>query len=744
MKKTIQFLALLVAGSFLILNAQVADINLSGMNINLDHDYSYQACQTISTGTSDSMETALHSSGAVEMQAGASIHFKPGTHLSAGAGGADELHAHISDPGCAGKTHQVRIGFTFDQLPVNMASHQTNPDASEMDEFTRLLDSLRAYNFNNLAINQIYRYRWDADPATPVIDISSNINPNFNDPTRFWTLANPNRRTIEMTMNYLLAVENINLLIGLTHIPYQIPNAGYASSAINCNTPANCPDSTDALIGDCNELPAFYATLGNPINECDQICAYDFNSFLPQFTAPDDTTMKFGQAEYTAALQNDLISIIDTSGGDITFETGNEPESVGFVDFFWGGAKDYKKKADMMYQAIRNSSLPDAPLYYGALTGQTMSIVDAMDLDKDGLGKDHYKEMVNYDSVGTDNYFYSYHMFRQMGYGVHQVPGRALEKSWQSFNDHAHREGLDLQKGIISAYSLHVQTSFLNWKYGMIQSDYYMYELGDLYEYAYQHGVEQIFMWKLEHDPGDDSLLGFFEYDADSFRVMRSWTQLANMTRFITGGEYYTERDSAGRLFVYEADTSSPRYVFVSSVNWLQAEIANYIPATFGWTEVSHAQIHYLDDGPNDPSPGHPTWGVEDSSWLPNMQSSLLTEISSDSGYHQAQVYSWAIYEMTGSSSKSSNPEKPGGKLSQGEKLVVRPNPADDRVTVIVPVKFSTPYKIQMFDLAGKEVLDLKGLKNRRTIVDLSSFQDGIYIIEAIGTQKLRARVVVN
>jgi len=197
-------------------------------------------------------------------------------------------------------------------------------------------------------------------------------------------------------------------------------------------------------------------------------------------------------------------------------------------------------------------------------------------------------------------------------------------------------------------------------------------------------------------------------------------------------------------LFIYEADTSSPRYVFVSTENWQRAEIANYIPSTYGWTEIYHADIDYVDDGTNDPSPGHPIWGVEDSSWLPNMQNGLLTEISSDSGYHRAQKYSWAIYKMTGSSNKCSNPDEPKGTILLIEKLVIQPNPADDQSVVTVPMNFPTPYQIQIFDLAGKEIFNLKGLKSRKTVVDLTLFQDGIYIVEAVGEQNLRARIVVN
>ncbi len=222
---------------------------------------------------------------------------------------------------------------------------------------------------------------------------------------------------------------------------------------------------------------------------------------------------------------------------------------------------------------------------------------------------------------------------------------------------------------------------------------------------------------------------------------MRPWFQLTRMEKYITGGGYYIERDAQNRLFVYEADTASPRHVFVSTADWQQAPIETHIPTTYGWTEVFHSSTDFVDDGLNDPSPGHPNWGNEDSIWLPGMQNALLTEISSDSGYHRVQKYAWAIYEMTPSGSRKKKKCLP---FRKDRGLFIHPNPSDDFMLVQLPEDLEPGNELRIFNMTGELVLRKKVGESRVVTIKVASLPEGFYILELEAEQPIRSKIVIH
>jgi len=72
----------------------------------------------------------------------------------------------------------------------------------------------------------------------------------------------------------------------------------------------------------------------------------------------------------------------------------------------------------------------------------------------------------------------------------------------------------------------------------------------------------------------------------------------------------------------------------------------------------------------------------------------------------------------------------------------VFPNPASGRITVDVGNTFSSPSQLQLFDISGREILS-QSISSKRTSLDVSAFEHGIYFIKISDNKNLSTKKIV-
>lgn len=383
-----------------------------------------------------------------------------------------------------GDWHTVELGFNVDHIGDVMALSPTYRN--------RVAHWLDRGGMGRLNINTVYSNGLDPDTATAVIEASHGDG-------RVWDDSDGSTWSTASALDHLVLDLGLHITAGLDHTPFRLQAAGYSG-------PGDLALAADLAQA---ELPDLYDDEGAELGLLDE--AVLRNGFPPVFDqAPNGP---FGMAEWTQWV-TDLTEQVhpDTLAG-LRLETANEPEGL---RFFWGSGELHSAKA---MAALDGAAGQGVPVWVGGLSAATVAGVWSDDALKADNQHSFRAELAAFPFDQYSQARPSFHMFRYVGCGTQGLCGTS-EKTWADLDA---VDDIDLQGAVLSSYHLYATAS--DWQEALMQSDYFMNELVDLYRYAYDQRLQGVYFHKLMNVAADPSPMGFLKHDTSpthAFKLLLS------------------------------------------------------------------------------------------------------------------------------------------------------------------------------------------------------------------------------
>ncbi|HJN77638.1 MAG TPA: hypothetical protein QGF58_27205 [Myxococcota bacterium] len=256
--------------------------------------------------------------------------------------------------------------------------------------------------------------------------------------------------------------------------------------------------------------------------------------FAPEFTTamcPDS----FDHGDYAAWVE-ELAGDLSKAKGDISYETGNEPDGL---YFFWGNATSYDAKADAAYAGIRAAD-KDATVTYGGFGSST--VFDTGKVSNGWTSWDDFRATLD----DTPDESFSFHLFRNPGFGAYD--GGQFEKTWDDLNGHRWPT-TDADHVVLSAFDVFGRNTEKDadgeaiespWKIALEDSSWLTYELAELLFFLHERDIDAVYLWKLM-DIGSEGQSGFFD---ECGNPRNGYGQLVEVWSVIEGG-YSASREKS-------------------------------------------------------------------------------------------------------------------------------------------------------------------------------------------------------
>jgi len=306
-------------------------------------------------------------------------------------------------------------------------------------------------------------------------------------------------------------LRDTNLMVGLADIPFSPADAG-------------CTALPGGLPGD------IYTESSLDLLRSQRSGAHQYRvGFPPVF----DSTMcpdAFDSGAYSDWVE-EVAADIDASNpvGDVSWETGNEPDGV---YFFWGAAGAYQDKASAAELGIRRVD-PTSRITYGGFGASTV-----LDMGKVGVSTGNDWDDFRDTLADTPDESLSFHLFRNPGYGPYN--GGTFEKSWEDLAS-APWPVTDADHVVLSAFDLFGRNGTDTWKAALENSSWLTYELAELLFFAHERDIDAIYLWKLL-DIDSEGQSGFFD---ECGVPRRSYDLLVDVWEVVEDG-YVATRDAQG------------------------------------------------------------------------------------------------------------------------------------------------------------------------------------------------------
>ncbi len=390
--------------------------------------------------------------------------------------------------------HALEVGFAVDSLA------DLTQNASLFDAVMTELRATGPVGHNglpNLTVNQVSATGWANGAALlPVSTVSGHLQ----------TLA-----------------DRSNLMVGLADIPFAPREAG-------CwGLPNSLP----------SEEYGSYTTLALLDSQRNAAGTLQHRVGFPPAFGPDICPLTFEHGDYADWVE-ELAGDLAHATGDVSYETGNEPDGV---FFFWGDAEAYQDKAAAAYKGIRAAD-KDATVTYGGFGGSTV-----FDIGKVGVGAtswDDFRDTL----ADTPDQSFSFHLFRNPGFGTYA--GGQFEKTWDDLDTHAW-PATDADHAVLSAFDVFGRNTEEDatgtpvespWKIALEDSSWLTWELAELLYFAQERDLAAVYLWKLM-DIASEGQSGFFD---PCGQPRRGYEQLVEVWAVIEDG--YTATRDAGVVTV--------------------------------------------------------------------------------------------------------------------------------------------------------------------------------------------------
>ncbi len=423
------------------------------------------------------------------------------------------------------RVHHLRLGFAMDILGETVTA--AGPLAAALDELRRV-GLLGPGQRPDLCINQVFRDGYHPcltqgcaapcgcanvdDPVIPVDQPACCNAPGYADQIR-------------------ALKQDWNLLLTLSNLPYVSELAQYDPDDDGQCTrvdPVLCDPDQERDVDDDVTLPGIY----DDETVCSLLGKRTWTSFPPVFDALELCAPSvFGDAAWRGYVTT-LNDALAGPGGEVAYETGNEPEAR---RFFWGEAADFAAKSQAVYDAVQPQAgdVPAPRVFFGGYTGQTLSPHATHDPAAQA-NQDAFLALYDTyrDGGRAERHSPSFHIFRNVGHGI-PPGGGPQEKPWASLQQTA--DQLDLSGGAISAFNLYGSADICAtpWRSALMESDYFTYELAELLLFAHRNDLARIYFFKLLDFEHELSKLGFFDEQGAPKAAFR---QVARVWQVIAGG----------------------------------------------------------------------------------------------------------------------------------------------------------------------------------------------------------------